>query len=65
MRQGRAVWGAGSAPWVPQLSVCPVSRRIPELTQGAQGVYVCRASAPGGQAEDRATLAVQGRSTLT
>ncbi|XP_049659348.1 basement membrane-specific heparan sulfate proteoglycan core protein isoform X12 [Accipiter gentilis] len=34
--------------------------RIPELAWGAQGVYVCRASAPGGQAEDRATLTVQG-----
>ncbi|KAM9521183.1 basement membrane-specific heparan sulfate proteoglycan core protein isoform 7-T7 [Guaruba guarouba] len=33
--------------------------RIPELTWGAQGVYVCRASAPGGQAEDRATLTMQ------
>ncbi|CAM9797951.1 unnamed protein product, partial [Bubo scandiacus] len=33
--------------------------RIPELAWGAQGVYVCRASAPGGQAEDRATLTVQ------
>lgn len=35
---------------------------MPELAAGAQGVYVCRASAPGGQAEDRATLTVQGRS---
>ncbi|KAM8989957.1 basement membrane-specific heparan sulfate proteoglycan core protein isoform 5-T5 [Ara ararauna] len=33
--------------------------RIPELTWGAQGVYVCRASAPGRQAEDRATLTMQ------
>ncbi|XP_054705507.1 basement membrane-specific heparan sulfate proteoglycan core protein isoform X3 [Grus americana] len=34
--------------------------RMPELAWGAQGVYVCRASAPGGgQAEDRATLTVQ------
>ncbi|KAK2521549.1 Hspg2 [Columba guinea] len=33
--------------------------RIPELAWGAQGVYVCRASAPGVQAEDRATLSVQ------
>lgn len=41
----------------------PVSHRIPELAWGAQGVYVCRASAPGGQAEDRATLTMQGRSS--
>ncbi|XP_063273588.1 basement membrane-specific heparan sulfate proteoglycan core protein isoform X1 [Prinia subflava] len=33
--------------------------RMPELASGAQGVYVCRASAPGRQAEDRATLTVQ------
>ncbi|XP_059722449.1 basement membrane-specific heparan sulfate proteoglycan core protein isoform X3 [Haemorhous mexicanus] len=33
--------------------------RMPELAPGAQGVYVCRASGPGGQAEDRATLTVQ------
>ncbi|XP_061235502.1 basement membrane-specific heparan sulfate proteoglycan core protein isoform X3 [Neopsephotus bourkii] len=33
--------------------------RIQELAWGAQGVYVCRASAPGGQAEDRATLTMQ------
>ncbi|XP_061298168.1 basement membrane-specific heparan sulfate proteoglycan core protein isoform X7 [Pezoporus flaviventris] len=33
--------------------------RIPELAWGAQGVYVCRASAPGRQAEDRATLTMQ------
>ncbi|XP_040441615.1 LOW QUALITY PROTEIN: basement membrane-specific heparan sulfate proteoglycan core protein [Falco naumanni] len=33
--------------------------RMPELAWGAQGVYVCRASAPGRQAEDRATLTVQ------
>ncbi|XP_064028426.1 basement membrane-specific heparan sulfate proteoglycan core protein isoform X3 [Pogoniulus pusillus] len=33
--------------------------RIPELAWGAQGVYVCRASAPGGQAEDRASLTIQ------
>ncbi|XP_054251094.1 basement membrane-specific heparan sulfate proteoglycan core protein [Indicator indicator] len=33
--------------------------RLPELAWGAQGVYVCRASAPGGQAEDRATLTIQ------
>ncbi|XP_014117185.1 PREDICTED: basement membrane-specific heparan sulfate proteoglycan core protein isoform X3 [Pseudopodoces humilis] len=33
--------------------------RMPELASGAQGVYVCRATAPGGQAEDRATLTVQ------
>ncbi|KAL9825380.1 LOW QUALITY PROTEIN: basement membrane-specific heparan sulfate proteoglycan core protein [Geothlypis trichas] len=33
--------------------------RMPELGPGAQGVYVCRASGPGGQAEDRATLTVQ------
>ncbi|RLV89744.1 hypothetical protein DV515_00014742 [Chloebia gouldiae] len=33
--------------------------RMPELASGAQGVYVCQASAPGGQAEDRATLTVQ------
>ena len=36
---------------------------MPELAWGAQGVYVCRAHAPGGQAEDRATLTVQGRSS--
>ncbi|XP_056364035.1 basement membrane-specific heparan sulfate proteoglycan core protein isoform X2 [Oenanthe melanoleuca] len=33
--------------------------RMPELAPGAQGVYVCRASAPGRQVEDRATLTVQ------
>ncbi|XP_063033259.1 basement membrane-specific heparan sulfate proteoglycan core protein isoform X3 [Melospiza melodia melodia] len=33
--------------------------RMPELAPGSQGVYVCRASGPGGQAEDRATLTVQ------
>ncbi|KAM9217540.1 LOW QUALITY PROTEIN: basement membrane-specific heparan sulfate proteoglycan core protein [Leptosomus discolor] len=33
--------------------------RMPDLAWGAQGVYVCRATAPGGQAEDRATLTVQ------
>ncbi|XP_031463808.1 basement membrane-specific heparan sulfate proteoglycan core protein isoform X7 [Phasianus colchicus] len=43
----------------PRHSVRDGVLRIPELAQGAQGVYVCRASTPGGQAEDRATLTVQ------
>lgn len=56
-------WGhplPAGPPWDPTPRLCPC--RIPELAWGAQGVYVCRASAPGGQAEDRATLTVQGKS---
>lgn len=56
--------GGGNPPAVPHAGshMPPCPHRIPELAWGAQGVYVCRASAPGVQAEDRATLSVQGRS---
>ncbi|POI32121.1 hypothetical protein CIB84_004127, partial [Bambusicola thoracicus] len=43
----------------PRHSVQDGVLRIPELAQGAQGVYVCRASTLHGQVEDRATLTVQ------
>ncbi|XP_040544689.1 basement membrane-specific heparan sulfate proteoglycan core protein isoform X5 [Gallus gallus] len=43
----------------PRHSVQDGVLRIAELAQGAQGVYVCRASTLHGQVEDRATLTVQ------
>ncbi|XP_042746630.1 basement membrane-specific heparan sulfate proteoglycan core protein isoform X4 [Lagopus leucura] len=62
--RARLEWLKDGGELPPRHSVRDGVLRIPELAQGAQGVYVCRASAPGGQAEDRATLTVQGRSTL-
>ncbi|XP_072210311.1 basement membrane-specific heparan sulfate proteoglycan core protein isoform X3 [Excalfactoria chinensis] len=52
-------WLKDSGELPPRHSVRDGVLRIPVLAQGAQGVYVCRASAPGGQAEDRAMLTVQ------
>ncbi|XP_030363786.1 basement membrane-specific heparan sulfate proteoglycan core protein isoform X1 [Strigops habroptila] len=55
----RLEWLKDGGELPPNHSVRDGVLRIPELAWGAQGVYVCRASAPGGQAEDRATLTVQ------
>ncbi|XP_052547652.1 basement membrane-specific heparan sulfate proteoglycan core protein isoform X14 [Tympanuchus pallidicinctus] len=57
--RARLEWLKDGGELPPRHSVRDGVLRIPELAQGAQGVYVCRASAPGGQAEDRATLTVQ------
>ncbi|KFQ95714.1 Basement membrane-specific heparan sulfate proteoglycan core protein, partial [Nipponia nippon] len=57
--RARLEWLKDGGELPPTHSVRDGVLRIPELAWGAQGVYVCRASAPGGQAEDRATLAVQ------
>ncbi|XP_062486117.1 basement membrane-specific heparan sulfate proteoglycan core protein isoform X9 [Pezoporus occidentalis] len=53
------VWLKDGGELPPNHSVRDGVLRIPELAWGAQGVYVCRASAPGRQAEDRATLSMQ------
>ncbi|XP_065520473.1 basement membrane-specific heparan sulfate proteoglycan core protein isoform X3 [Lathamus discolor] len=55
----RLEWLKDGGELPPNHSVRDGVLRIPELAWGAQGVYVCRASAPGGQAEDRATLTMQ------
>ncbi|XP_040389437.1 basement membrane-specific heparan sulfate proteoglycan core protein isoform X14 [Cygnus olor] len=57
--RARLEWVKDGGELPPSHSVRDGVLRIPELARGAQGVYVCRASAPGGQAEDRATLTVQ------
>ncbi|KAM9630106.1 basement membrane-specific heparan sulfate proteoglycan core protein isoform 9-T9 [Morphnus guianensis] len=57
--RARLEWLKDGGELPPTHSVRDGVLRIPELAWGAQGVYVCRASAPGGQAEDRATLTVQ------
>ncbi|XP_066838054.1 basement membrane-specific heparan sulfate proteoglycan core protein isoform X7 [Anser cygnoides] len=57
--RARLEWLKDGGELPPSHSVRDGVLRIPELARGAQGVYVCRASAPGGQAEDRATLTVQ------
>ncbi|XP_017695325.1 PREDICTED: basement membrane-specific heparan sulfate proteoglycan core protein, partial [Lepidothrix coronata] len=57
--RARVEWLKEGGELPPTHSVRDGVLRIPELAWGAQGVYVCRASAPGGQAEDRATLTVQ------
>ncbi|KAK2526705.1 Hspg2 isoform A [Columba livia] len=57
--QARLEWLKDGGELPPTHSVRDGVLRIPELAWGAQGVYVCRASAPGVQAEDRATLSVQ------
>ncbi|XP_027764587.1 basement membrane-specific heparan sulfate proteoglycan core protein, partial [Empidonax traillii] len=57
--RARVEWLKEGGELPPTHSVRDGVLRIPELAWGAQGVYVCRASAPGGQAEDRATLTIQ------
>ncbi|XP_041878083.1 basement membrane-specific heparan sulfate proteoglycan core protein isoform X3 [Corvus kubaryi] len=57
--RARVEWLKEGGELPPTHSVRDGVLRMPELAAGAQGVYVCRASAPGGQAEDRATLTVQ------
>ncbi|XP_072773405.1 basement membrane-specific heparan sulfate proteoglycan core protein isoform X6 [Taeniopygia guttata] len=57
--RARVEWLKEGGELPPTHSVRDGVLRMPELASGAQGVYVCRASAPGGQAEDRATLTVQ------
>ncbi|XP_075629462.1 basement membrane-specific heparan sulfate proteoglycan core protein isoform X7 [Balearica regulorum gibbericeps] len=58
--RARLEWLKDGGELPPTHSVRDGVLRMPELVWGAQGVYVCRASAPGGgQAEDRATLTVQ------
>ncbi|XP_052648523.1 LOW QUALITY PROTEIN: basement membrane-specific heparan sulfate proteoglycan core protein [Harpia harpyja] len=57
--RARLEWLKDGGELPPTHSVRDGVLRIPELAWGAQGVYVCQASAPGGQAEDRATLTVQ------
>ncbi|XP_016158848.1 PREDICTED: basement membrane-specific heparan sulfate proteoglycan core protein [Ficedula albicollis] len=57
--RARVEWLKEGGELPPTHSVRDGVLRMPELASGAQGVYVCRASAPGGQVEDRATLTVQ------
>ncbi|XP_069730950.1 basement membrane-specific heparan sulfate proteoglycan core protein isoform X7 [Phaenicophaeus curvirostris] len=57
--RARLEWLKEGAELPPTHSVRDGVLRISELTWGAQGVYVCRASAPGSHAEDRATLTIQ------
>ncbi|XP_017588192.1 PREDICTED: basement membrane-specific heparan sulfate proteoglycan core protein [Corvus brachyrhynchos] len=57
--RARVEWLKEGGELPPTHSVRDGVLRMPELAAGAQGVYVCRASAPGRQAEDRATLTVQ------
>ncbi|XP_030319283.1 basement membrane-specific heparan sulfate proteoglycan core protein [Calypte anna] len=57
--RARLEWLKEGGELPPSHSVRDGVLRMPELAWGAQGVYVCRASAPGGHAEDRVTLTVQ------
>ncbi|KAK4809745.1 hypothetical protein QYF61_007113 [Mycteria americana] len=57
--RARLEWLKDSGELPPAHSVRDGVLRMPELAWAAQGVYVCRASAPGRQAEDRATLTIQ------
>ncbi|XP_058279281.1 basement membrane-specific heparan sulfate proteoglycan core protein isoform X3 [Hirundo rustica] len=57
--RARVEWLKEGGELPPTHSVRDGVLRMPELASGAQGVYVCRATALGRQAEDRATLTVQ------
>ncbi|XP_068772364.1 basement membrane-specific heparan sulfate proteoglycan core protein isoform X3 [Struthio camelus] len=57
--QARVEWLKDGGELPPGSSVRDGVLRIHDLDRRSQGTYTCRASSPGGQAEDSATLSIQ------